>query len=139
VGGVENLIVVATKVPSNIKAELENMARAEGVTVSELVRKILDAYVSRRDLPSLSVERLQKMILVSHFEIMEELYFQRLLLFGLLNELRPDLAQKIKGRFDKTEEDLRKIREALKALEQDDWKGALATLLKIWEGKDIRV
>ncbi len=131
-----DLEFVAVRIPKTLKSELESLAKIENVTVSDLVREALNAFLKKvAEFTPLGSQRIQKLLLLSHLELLRELYLHRSWLFAILSELRKDLTPDLREMWDKTQEGLRDLKLVEDALKSDDWNTALARLLKRW-GED---
>jgi predicted DNA-binding protein len=135
----EKTVFIAVKVPPEMKAQMEKLAEAEGVTISDLVRNAIDVFLKKvAEFTPLGSLKLQKIMLGTYVATMWEIYYQRMILFSILQELRKDLTPELKELFDLTKEQQKRFQQMLKALREEDWQAALLMLLNIWEEEDKR-
>jgi hypothetical protein len=135
----EKTVFIAVKVPPEIKTQIERLAEAEGVTISDLVRNAIDVFLKKvAEFTPLNSLKIQKMILTMFAWIASEMAYQRMVLFSILEEQRKDLAPELKKLFDLTKEEQKRYQQLIHALRQENWKEALLMLLNIWEEEDKR-
>jgi predicted DNA-binding protein len=135
----EKTVFIAVKVPPEMKAQMEKLAEAEGVTISDLVRNAIDVFLKKvAEFTPLGSLKLQKIMLGTYVATMWEIYYQRMILFSILQELRKDLTPELKKLFDLTQEQQKRYQQMIHALRQENWQEALLMLLNIWEEEDKR-
>ncbi|MCD6528959.1 hypothetical protein J7L06_01530 [Candidatus Bathyarchaeota archaeon] len=125
----EKMEMLTLRVPQTVKLKLAAIAQAEGVTVSDIVRRLIETLHQQTGFLPLTSVKLQKMLIASHIELLKSLYVLRGLTFAILTSMRKDLTDDLKEMWAYTLAAQKTLREVEDALKREDWDAALKRLL----------